>query len=45
VLNKNQKGGTEKLISEEYKMKQEKKKEQEQKALLASLFGSISDIK
>jgi hypothetical protein len=29
VMNKNQKGGTEKLITEEYKQKQEKKKDLE----------------
>jgi hypothetical protein len=33
-MNKNQKGGMEKLIAEEFKQKAEKKKEQEQKALL-----------
>lgn len=43
-MNKNQKGGQEKIISDEYKAKQEKKKDLEQKALLASLFGSISAI-
>ena len=44
VMNKNPRGGTEKMITEEYKKKEEKKKEQEQKALLASLFSSISAI-
>ena len=44
VMNKNQKGGAEKLLAEEYKAKAENKKEQEQKALLASLFSSVSAI-
>ena len=44
VMNKNVKGGTEKMLAEEFKQKAEKKKELEQKALLASLFGSISSI-
>jgi hypothetical protein len=34
----------EKVIAEEFKQKAEKKKEQEQKALLASLFTSVSSI-
>ena len=45
MLNKNAKGGAEKRLAEEFKEKIEKKKEQEQKALLASLFGSLSSIK
>ena len=43
-MNKNQKGGAEKQLQDEYRQKAEKKKEAEQKALLASLFGGISTI-
>lgn len=32
------------MLSEEYKAKQEKKIEQEKQALIASLFGSISNV-
>jgi hypothetical protein len=38
------KGGEQKRIADEFKAKEEKKKEIEQKALLASLFKSVSNI-
>lgn len=44
VLNQNQRGGMEKLKQEEYKAKEEKKKDLEAKALLASLFKGVSSI-
>lgn len=44
IMNKNQKGGMEKQLAEEFKAKAEKKKELEQKALLQSLFTSMSAI-
>lgn len=40
----NIRGGADRQLQEEYKLKAEKKKDLEQKALLASLFGSISAI-
>ena len=40
----NQRGGEDKRLAEEYKAKEEKKKEIEQKALLQSLFKSVSAI-
>lgn len=44
MFNQNLKGGEQKRIAEEFKEKQEKKKDAEQKALLASLFSSVSTI-
>jgi hypothetical protein len=38
------KGGDSKRIAEEFKAKEEKKKEIEQRALLQSLFKSVSSI-
>ena len=40
----NQRGGEEKRINEEFKAKEEKKKEAEQKMLLSTLFKSVSLI-
>lgn len=44
VLQGNTKGGASKLIQDEYKAKEEKKKEQEQKLLLQTLFKGITSI-
>lgn len=44
VLGGNAKGGEQKRIADEFKAKEEKKKEQEQKALLSTLFKSVSAI-
>lgn len=44
VMGQNVKGGEEKRIADEFKKKEEKKKELEQKALLASLFKGVSNI-
>jgi hypothetical protein len=40
----NARGGEEKRINEEFKAKEEKKKEAEQKMLLSTLFKSVSLI-
>ncbi len=42
VLGGNAKGGEQKRIADEFKAKEEKKKELEQKALLSTLFKSVS---
>jgi hypothetical protein len=44
VLLGNAKGGDQKRIADEYRAKEEKKKELEQKALFSSLFKSVSMI-
>lgn len=44
VLLGNAKGGEQKRIQDEFKAKEEKKKEQEQKALFSALFKSVSAI-
>ena len=44
VMSGNARGGEEKRINEEYKAKEEKKKEAEQKMLLSTLFKSVSLI-
>ena len=40
----NSKGGEQKRIADEYRAKEEKKKEMEQKMLISSLFKSVSAI-
>ncbi len=44
VMQGNAKGGESKRIADEYRAKEEKKKEQEQKMLLSTLFKSVSAI-
>ena len=44
VLQGNQKGGEGKRLQDEFKAREEKKKEQEQKLLLQTLFKGITSI-
>jgi hypothetical protein len=44
ILLGNAKGGEQKRIADEFKAKEEKKKEAEQKALFSALFKSVSAI-